>query len=266
MHRPPLLLKQHLAAEKCPALHPGRRMTKAAAFSRLHQLEESTMHTTVAETGGQSSAPSARHTIALVFGVLMAISGINHGIFEALQGWKPTNGVVVQAIGEAQRMWSGGTEEAFTIVPNFLLTGILAVCVGCAAILWSALFLSKRRGALIFLLLFVALFLVGGGIAQLLFFLPVWAYATRINKPMPWWRKVLSGRVGKGLASIWKVSLVVASLLFLVALEMAIFGFFPGVSDPDTLLYICWGCLAVSWILMHLTFISGFAADLAREM
>ncbi len=223
------------------------------------------MTTTVADVSHGSGRYAARRIVALVFGILIGISGFNHGLFEALQGWKPTGGLVIQAIGEAQRMWPGGTEEALTIVPNFLITGILAMCTAVAIIVWSARYIQKRRGTLVLLLLFIVLFLVGGGIAQVLFFLPVWIYSTRIGRPLRGWKRVLSGRTGKQLSRIWAPALALSSLLFLVALEIAITGFVPGVTNPDALLYTCWSSLAVSWILMNASFIFAFAADIAGE-
>jgi len=208
---------------------------------------------------------STRRIATLVFGILLGISGFNHGFFEALQGCKPTGGLVVPAIGEAQRMWPHGTEEAFTIVPNFLITGVLAMCTGLAIIVWSAQFIQKRHGTLVLLILFLALFLVGGGIAQVLFFLPMWAYSTRINKPLQGWKRILSGRAGRHLSSTWTYSLALSSLLFAVALEIAIVGFFPGITNPDTLLNVCWSFLAASWILMHATFVACFAYDIAKQ-
>ena len=67
----------------------------------------------------------ATRNIVTAVGVMLGIAGINHGFFETLQGNIPTNGLIIQAIGDAQQMWIHGTEEAFTIVPNFLITGIL---------------------------------------------------------------------------------------------------------------------------------------------
>ena len=220
------------------------------------------MTTTVSDPRTRRGRFTARRITALVLCTLLGISGMNHGFFEAMQGWKPTSGLVVQAIGEAQRMWPHGTEEALTVVPNFLITGILAMCTGLAIIVWSIGFIHKKHGTLTLLLLFIILFLVGGGIAQVVFFLPTWAYSTRMNKPLRWWRRILSGGAGKRLSSMWKWSLAACSLFFLLALEIAIVGFFPGITNQDTLLYVCWGFLALSWILMNVSFVSGFAHDI----
>ncbi|NIP28360.1 MAG: hypothetical protein GWO38_32255, partial [Phycisphaerae bacterium] len=80
---------------------------------------------------------------------------IVHGFFEILQGNTPTEGLIIQAIGDEQQMWLYGTEEAFTIIPNFLITGILTIIVSLAIIVWSVGYMQTKRGAAVFLLLFV---------------------------------------------------------------------------------------------------------------
>ncbi len=206
----------------------------------------------------------ATRTITAVMGIILAISGFNHGFFEALQGNAPTSGRIIQAIGEANRMWIHGTEEAFTFIPNFLVTGILAMMTSIFIMIWSIYFIQKKYGPIVFLGLFIILFLVGGGIAQVVFFLPTWAYATRINKPLTWWSKILSKHFRVAIAEIWKYLLPITSVLFFIALEIAIFGLFPGIKKPETLLYLSWSCLAVSFIMLHVTYISGFAYDIER--
>jgi hypothetical protein len=127
----------------------------------------------------------ATKIIVSTISIILAIAGMVHGFFEILQGNTPTGGLIIQAIGDEQQMWLYGTEEAFTIIPNFLITGILTIIVSLAIIIWSASYLQTKRGAAVFLLLFVVLFLVGGGIAAQVVFVPItWAVATRINKPL----------------------------------------------------------------------------------
>jgi hypothetical protein len=159
-------------------------------------------------------------------------------------------------------MWLHGSEEAFTIIPNFLITGILAMAVSIAIAIWSLAFVHKKHGPSVFILLFVTLLLVGGGIGQIVFFVPAWAVSTRINKPLTWWRKVLPENVRPGLARAWPVSLAAASLCFLIALEIAIFGFVPGMSDPDQIFTVCWSFLGIGLVLYLFTFVAGFANDI----
>jgi hypothetical protein len=206
----------------------------------------------------------ATQTIVSTMGVFLGLSGMNHGFFETLQGTVPTPGLIVQAIGPAQRFWIHGTEEAFTFLPNFLLTGLAAMLVGLAIIVWSVGFIHTRHGPAVFLLLCICLFLVGGGIGQVVFFIPAWAVSTRIHKPLTWWRKVLPAGARPVLAKIWPFSVSLGSFCFLVALEIAIFGFMPGLSDPEQILYTCWYFLLAAWLLYLLSFVSGFASDIQQ--
>lgn len=79
-----------------------------------------------------------------------------------------------------------------------------------------------------FLLLFILLTLVGGGIGHIAFFLPVWAHATRIHKPLAGWQKVIRPRARSALARVWAPALALALAAFAVALEISIFGIVAG--------------------------------------
>ena len=79
-------------------------------------------------------------------GIMLGISGLNHGIFETLQGAVPTPGLIIQAIGDAQQMWVHGTEEAFTLLPNFLLAAILTILFSLAIIVWTVFFIERKHG------------------------------------------------------------------------------------------------------------------------
>ena len=201
-------------------------------------------------------------TVGVFFGLF---SSINHGIFEILQGNIPTNGFLINAIGEAQRFWPEGTEPAFTLIPNFMLTGIAAILVGIAIIVWSIWYLPTKHGRTVFLGLFILSFLVGGGIGQAFFFIPAWAFATRIGKPLNWWRKVLPNKIWPLLSKLWMTLLVLATIAMLIGLEMAIFGYFPGITASEDLMNINMSIVFGSAILYVLSFIAGFGHELLRQ-
>jgi hypothetical protein len=201
-----------------------------------------------------------------VLGVMLALSGmLAHGLFEVLQGNMPTDGLFIEAIGEAHRMWEHGAEGAFTIIPNFLITGLLAIAVSLCIIVWSIGFVHRRHGPLVFLLLFVLLFLVGGGVAQVAFFIPCWAASTWINKPLTWWQRFLPEGVRGVLAKLWPWLLVAGVVLFLAALVISVTGLVPGVTDPDLILSIDWTVLGVGYLLYLLAFVAGFAYDIETQ-
>ncbi|MBN2115802.1 MAG: hypothetical protein JW730_04485 [Anaerolineales bacterium] len=208
---------------------------------------------------------SATRVIATTIGVYFGLfSGINHGVFEILQGNKPTHGLLIHAIGEAQRFWLLGTEDAFTLIPNFLATGTASIIVGLAIVIWSIWFLPAKHGRTVFLGLFILSFLVGGGIGQIAFFIPAWAFATRMDKPLTWWRKVLPRSSWPFLSKLWVFLLILATAVMTIGLEMAVFGYFPGVTEPvavqdTTMLFVL-----TAAILYALSFIAGFGHELGR--
>jgi len=203
--------------------------------------------------------------IVATLGTIFGLSGMSHGFFEILQGNTPTGGMFIAAIGEAQKMWPHGDEYAFSLIPNFLITGTVAMLVGLTIVVWSIGFTHKKHGPTILFLLFVLLLLAGGGIAQIIFFPFLCLVSTRINQPLKWWRKVLPGKMHKPLGKLWPWCLAIVSFLFVFALQIAITGFVPGMSDPEKVLSFTMLCLGLAAILLPLTFISGFAQDIAMS-
>ena len=202
---------------------------------------------------------------AAVMGAVFGLSGFGHGFFEMLQGRAPTGGLMINAIGDKYLFWAQGHEPAFTLIPDFLITGIAAMAVGVAAIIWSAGFLHRRRGPLIFMLLFLLLLLIGGGVAQVIFFPVFWLLAARIQKPPSRWRTVLPSGVRRAMGGLWPPLLALSALCILYTLQIAVFGYVPGVSDPDTISIIMVSILGAGYLLLILACIAGFARDTGKE-
>jgi hypothetical protein len=204
-------------------------------------------------------------TAVAVVGVLLGFSGMNHGFFETLQGYTRTPGILIQAIGPAQRMWEYGTEEALTLAQNYLFSGLLAMTFGAMIILWSLAYLNTRHGAAVFILLFLLLLLSGGGIGQVVFFLPAWGFATLISKSLNGWKKLIPANFRPAMAKTWPYSTALTVVLFLFALEIAIFGFVPGMTSAVDKLHLCWASLGIAWLLMLFSFVSAIAADIEKQ-
>jgi hypothetical protein len=200
-------------------------------------------------------------TVGVLFGLF---SGVNHGFFEFLHGNKPTSGLIIQAIGEAQRFWPRGTGEALTIIPNYMVTGIISMILGITIVIWSIWFLPRPHGPAVFLSLFILLFLCGGGIGQVVFFIPAWAFATRMHKPLVWWRKVIPHSSWLKLSKLWIIMLSLATIALLIGLEMAIYGYFPGLADPARIQNTSMLFILSAAVLFVLSFITGFSHELMR--
>jgi hypothetical protein len=212
----------------------------------------------------QGAVRSATRATVTTVGVLFGIAGFNHGFFEFLQGNTPTGGLVIQAIGEAQRFWNLGTEEAFTVLPTFQIAGLISMALAVTIVAWSLFFIGTRPGPAVFLVLFSLLFLSGGGIGQLAFFLPAWAFSTRMGRPLAWWGKLLAPRARACLSGLWPVMLALSSALALAGLEIAIFGLVPGISDAELVQNTALLLMLASAVGYVVTFIAGFGRDLKR--
>jgi hypothetical protein len=199
----------------------------------------------------------ATRVVASTLGVLVGLAGINHGIFEILQGNVYPQDFMIAAIGPAQRFWEHGEETALTIIPNFLVTGILAVIFGILIMIWAIKFIDKRYGAGILFLLGIILFLFGGGFAPIFMTIIASLAASQINKPLKFWRKILPEFLRQYLAKLWLGTLITFVAIFTISVIIAIFGWpLTTFYDADTafdilnkLSYIMLGFM----LLAHLT-------------
>jgi hypothetical protein len=204
--------------------------------------------------------------ITTTISILLAFAGFEHGLFEVLQGYKPTGSNFISAIGKEMQWWVHGSEDAFTLIPNYLITGIFAMCVSIIIVIWSIFCLHKKKSITIFLLLFILLVLVGGGIGFIPFFIVTWAYATRMNKPLNRWKRWLKPKMRNNIAFLWTYALAATAICWLIAIEIAIFGYVPGVNNSDFKLGICWSFLFIALLLLNVSYISGFAYDIDRQL
>lgn len=200
---------------------------------------------------------SATRWIVTVYGLLVGFAGIEHGIFEALQGNIPTEGIMINAIGPDQTFWLGASERALTIIPNYLITGILAIVFGIIVILWSLFYVERKYGATLFLVFTLTLFLVGGGFAPIFVSLTASATATRINQPLNWWKNHLPNQTSK----LWPWTLVLFVVVFILAVGMQIFGA-PFTIEITTSLVTS---LALGMLLLiPVGVVTGFAFDISN--
>jgi hypothetical protein len=97
-------------------------------------------------------------TAALIFGVFAGIGGATHGPGEILQGNIAPGEILIKAWPELTAL---NGEPAMTIVPSFLVTGILAVILGMAVAVWSAKFIQRKESGVVLILLSIIMLLVG---------------------------------------------------------------------------------------------------------
>ena len=215
----------------------------------------------------QKTSISATRVIASTLGAVVGLAGMEHGFFEILQGNAATSGLVIDAIGPAQKLWLGATEPALTVIPNFFASGILAMIVGLLVTVWAVVFVNRKFGALILLLLSIVLFLVGGGSPPIFLGVVASAVATRINKPLKWWHAHLSVKTRSFLAKFWPWSMIVFVFMFWFAVAIAITGWPLVLFDANgTNAYAILSLLGyISDLVMILAVVAGFAYDVHRR-
>ena len=210
---------------------------------------------------------SATRIVASTIGVVVGLAGLEHGIFEILQGNAMTNGLVIDAIGPGQKLWAGATEPAFTIIPNFFWSGILAVTVGVLVTIWAVVFIERKHGGVVLFFLSILLFLVGGGSPPIFLGVIASLVATRINKPLNWWRAHFSLDARNFLTKLWPWSILIFVLMFWSSVAMAITGWPLVIFDASgTNSYFILSILGyVSDVIMLLVVVACFAYDIQHR-
>lgn len=213
-----------------------------------------------------STKNNAIRIIVSALAILSGFAGFEHGFFEILQGNVAPEGFVISAIGPNQRFWSLGQEPAFTIIPNFFITGILAMINGVSIIIWAIFFIDKRFGARIQFLLSISLFLVGGGFAPIPPALLASILAIEIDKPLTWWQANLPEKIQQAFRLLWPWDVILFILLYIIPIWIAIFGvpliwFFT--EEVTVQINMNLGLLCVFFILISI--ISAISVEIQRK-
>ena len=191
-------------------------------------------------------------TVATWLGISAGIAGLEHGYYEILQGSTRPPGVMITSMGppcDPEVVWNA-CEPAMTILPNFLLTGILALLLGLAILTWSLGFLPRKHGGLVLILLSVALLLFGGGLFPPLIAILAGAAGTKINKPLAG----KPGTITRWAAKLWPLPLVLLMVWLL--------GQFPvGYFFNDFLKSIMGFGIFLILALLPLSVYTGYARD-----
>ncbi len=149
----------------------------------------------------------ATKAVTMWLGIVAGIAGLEHGYFEILQGNTRPAGLAFPSWGpdicDPAKIWHA-CEPAMSILPNFLITGILAMLLSVVLIAWAGWFVQRRHGGLAQIGLSIALLLFGGGFFPPLIGIIGGAAGTQINQPV-------SGRPGavtRLAARLWPWPLV----------------------------------------------------------
>lgn len=121
---------------------------------------------------------SKARVAASAIGIFAGLGGASHGPGEMLQGNIAPSGLVIEAWPELTVL---AGEPAMTIVPSFLVTGVLTIIFGFIVAIWSAKFVQRKNGGLVLILLSIIMLLVGGGLFPPVFGVVAGIIGTRIK-------------------------------------------------------------------------------------
>jgi hypothetical protein len=202
----------------------------------------------------------ATRLVASAFGVVAGLAGLEHGYFEILQGNVRPESLMFPSMGppcDPAKAWHG-CEPAMTVIPSFLVSGVLTVIVSLLLITWAIAFVQRKNGGAVMILLSVALLLCGGGIFPPLFGIIAGLVGTRINKPLVRQSGQSSGGMVRFLAGLWPWPLAI--FLVWVIGQFAVGYFFNEFLQKNAYLSL----LLIAGLL-PLSVISGYAYDVHAQ-
>lgn len=205
---------------------------------------------------------AAAKKIAATFGVLGGLGGVVHGIGEVLQGNISPSGFFISSWAQGPIATYLDGDPAITLIPNLLITGILALVVSIATIIHSIVFINKKRHGKILILLSVIMLFVGGGVGPPVLALLAGVAALGVNSAYFWWRTLLHKKIRSVLAMLWPWIFAVCMLngIFLVVGHVIAVYFFAPVSAG-----VFQNSFYISVVLVILSIITGIAYDISKQ-
>ena len=202
--------------------------------------------------------------VVSILGVIAGLAGIEHGIGELLQGNTTPGGIVFQSWPTSELMKNFNGEPAMSVIPNFLASGILSVLISLIFITWAVMFINRKHGGSIMMLISVVLLMVGGGFGPPLLGIILGAAGTRIGKPFSWWRARLPQGVRRFLsaASPWVLAACIIAWLLMIPGPFVVGHLFQA-EGTENLALVLYFVLA-AFGLLPVAIITGFARDIEK--
>jgi hypothetical protein len=181
-----------------------------------------------------SKQKSATHWMVFIFSIIVGLVGMEHAVGEILQGDVVSDEMFIESWPDNELFRIMAGEPAMTIIPNMRMTGIIAVVMSLITGIWGVMFVDRKGGGYILILFSILLLFVGGGFGPPLIGIIVGAVATRINKPLKLWRRLLPASIRPLLARIWPWTLAASVLGFLTVFPgLILLGHFFGYDNSN---------------------------------
>ena len=205
---------------------------------------------------------NATRALVSTLGTIMGLGGIEHGIGEVLQGNTVTSGLIFPSWPNSVFFRIVGGEPAMSVIPNYLVTGILAIIFSLVFTVWATMLIDRKKGSLVLIFLSIIMLLLGGGIFPPIIGILLGILGTRINAPLTWWHSHLSVGFRHFLENLWPWSFTVCIISWLSLFPgMSVFDYLFGINNSN-LAYITMLC---AFGLLLLTVFAGFAKDAQQQ-
>lgn len=197
----------------------------------------------------------------LTLGILAGIMGIEHGIGEVLEGNRPTGGVFILSWPDSAFFAIMAGEPAMTLIPNYLLTGLLAILFSCLFLTALAKPGLHPRAIPLLLALLILMLLAGAGFGPPILGMIAVLIALKRDSPLKLWSK-LPIAFHSVLSTLWPWSFGLCLLGWLMLFPgAALIVFFTGVDNALLMLIP----ILAAFAFIPITLLLGFSRDILER-
>ena len=200
----------------------------------------------------------ATKTLYLTLGILAGVMGIEHGIGEALEGYRPTENLFILSWPDAQFFEIMAGEPAMTVIPNYLITGLLAIIFSCIFLVEIIKSRPGWKSNILLFTLLILLLLTGGGFGPPLTGIIAVLIGMKRDSPLRTWSR-LPVKLQSAFSKLWPWSFGLCLLGWLMLFPGAsLIAFFTG-KDSELLMTIP---ILVAFLFIPITQFLGFSRDI----
>jgi hypothetical protein len=197
----------------------------------------------------------------LTLGILAGIMGIEHGIGEVLEGYRPTDGIFILSWPDSVFFEVMAGEPAMTIIPNYLITGLLAIFFSGVFLLVLVKPRLDRKAVLVLFALLILMLLTGGGFGPPILGTIAVLIAFKRNSPLNTWNR-LPTKLHHALSRLWPWSFGLCLLGWLMLFPGApLIAYFTG-TDNALLMGIP---ILIAFAFIPITLLLGFSRDILKQ-
>ncbi|MBN2413472.1 hypothetical protein JXQ31_17470 [candidate division KSB1 bacterium] len=203
----------------------------------------------------------AIRTFFLTLGILAGVMGIEHGIGEVLEGYRPTEGLLIRSWPDSPFFEIMAGEPAMTIIPYYLLSGLLSILFSCVFLVVLVKSNHDRKAIIFLLALLVAMLLTGAGFGPPVLGLIAVSIASKKNSSLGTWSR-LPVRHHQVLSALWPWSLAICLIAWLMIFPGApLVALYTGSDDPLLMIIP----ILVGFATIPTTLLFGFSRDITAR-